>query len=141
MSNTTSSATTQPLAGTGTVNVVVVAPATLKKVAPLSVLNCHCTVGVGLPLAAAVNTAVPPALTVTLTGFVVTAGPVCAWAETPNKRIESAMINGWYRGVVLQAVVIIQILICDRLISGGKAAAGPRARPQMLVILCEFDCN
>src|SRR5450755_3356096 len=53
----------------GTVKVVLVAPATLLNVAPPFVENCHCTVGVGAPLAAAVNTAVPPAFTVTSTGF------------------------------------------------------------------------
>jgi hypothetical protein len=38
---------------------VEVAPLILLQVAPLSVLNCHCTVGVGVPLAAAVNVTVP----------------------------------------------------------------------------------
>ena len=59
----------------GTVSVVVVAPATFWNVAPPSVLNCHCTVGVGLPEAAAVKTAVWPAFTVTSVGFVVITGP------------------------------------------------------------------
>jgi hypothetical protein len=40
-----------------------------------SVLTCHCTVGVGFPLAAAVNVAVCPALTVVFAGFAVTTGP------------------------------------------------------------------
>ena len=44
--------------------VVEVAPLTLLKVAPPSVLICHCTVGAGVPLAAAVNVAVLPAQTV-----------------------------------------------------------------------------
>ena len=39
------------------------------KVEPPSVLTCHCTVGAGLPLAAAVKVAVRPALTVRLVGF------------------------------------------------------------------------
>ena len=43
-------------------------------VVPPLVLTSHCTVGVGLPLAAAVKVAVPPALTVWLAGFVTTAG-------------------------------------------------------------------
>lgn len=47
----------------------------LVQVVPL-VLACHCTVGAGLPLAAAVKTAVCPALTVNGTGCVVTAGGV-----------------------------------------------------------------
>src|SRR5664279_4728187 len=64
-----------PAVTLGTVSVVVVAPATLLKVAPPSVLNSHCTVGVGRPVAAAVNTAVPPAFTVTSVGLVVTTGP------------------------------------------------------------------
>src|SRR5450432_847050 len=59
----------------GTVKVVMIAPAILLNVAPPSVENCHCTVGVGVPLAAAVNTAVPPAFTVTSTGFSVITGP------------------------------------------------------------------
>ena len=44
--------------------VVDVAPLMLLNVDPPSVLTCHCTVGVGLPLAAAVNVAVPPTGTV-----------------------------------------------------------------------------
>src|SRR5258708_40096302 len=43
--------------------VVEVAPGRMLKVAPLSVLTCHCTVGVGEPVAAAVNVAVWPAVT------------------------------------------------------------------------------
>jgi hypothetical protein len=44
------------------------------KGAPLPVLCCHCTVGVGVPLAAAVNVAIPPAFTVWLDGFRVITG-------------------------------------------------------------------
>ena len=40
------------------VRVVEVAPGTLLKVAPPSVLTCHCTVGAGVPFAAALNDAV-----------------------------------------------------------------------------------
>jgi hypothetical protein len=46
------------------VSVVDVAPATLLNVVPPSVLTCHCTVGVGFPLAAAVKLALAPAATV-----------------------------------------------------------------------------
>src|SRR5271166_4710107 len=56
------------------VRVVLVAPVMSLKVEPLSVLTCHCTVGVGLPLAAAVKVAVWPAVTVWLAGWVVTEG-------------------------------------------------------------------
>jgi hypothetical protein len=42
-----------------------------------SVLDCHCTVGVGEPLAAALKLAVDPEVTVLLVGCVVTAGSVC----------------------------------------------------------------
>src|SRR6266446_7034110 len=45
------------------------------KVPPPSVLTCHCTVGPGVALAAAVNVAVWPAKTVRSAGFAVTAGP------------------------------------------------------------------
>ena len=51
---------------------VLVAPEMLLKVEPPSMLTCHCTVGVGLPLAAAVKVAVWPAVTVWLAGWVVT---------------------------------------------------------------------
>src|SRR5208283_2123117 len=51
-----------------------VAPLTLLNVAPPSVLTCHCTVGAGVPLAAAVKLALPAAVTVWLVGFVVTVG-------------------------------------------------------------------
>jgi hypothetical protein len=54
--------------------VVEVAPEIFAKVVPPFVLTCHCTVGVGLPLAAAVNAAVAPAVTLPLTGLVVTVG-------------------------------------------------------------------
>src|SRR6266481_3993468 len=54
--------------------VVVVAPGMSVNVAPPLMLTCHCTVGVGVPLAAAVNVAVWPWLTVRFVGFVVTAG-------------------------------------------------------------------
>ena len=53
---------------------VEVAPEILVKGAPLPVLCCHCTVGVGVPLAAALKLAVRPVLTVWLVGFVVTTG-------------------------------------------------------------------
>jgi hypothetical protein len=45
-------------------SVVEVAPPTLVNVVPPSVLTCHCTVGVGEPVAAAVKVAVCPAVTV-----------------------------------------------------------------------------
>ena len=55
-------------------NVVDVAPATLVKVTPPSALTCHCTVGVGFPLAAAVKVAVELAAALILTGLVVVVG-------------------------------------------------------------------
>src|SRR5213594_3519011 len=48
----------------------------LLKVTPPSVLTCHCTVGVGAPVAAAVKVAVWPAFTVWFTGCVVMVGGV-----------------------------------------------------------------
>ncbi len=53
---------------------VVVAPGMSVNVAPPLMLTCHCTLGAGVPLAAAVNVAVWPWLTVRFVGFVVTAG-------------------------------------------------------------------
>jgi hypothetical protein len=54
--------------------VVEVAPLTLLNVAPPSVLTCHCTVGVGVPVAAAVKLVVAPTVSVSLVGFPVIAG-------------------------------------------------------------------
>ena len=70
-----------PAVTLASVKVVVVAPETLENVAPPSVETCHCTVGVGDPLAAAVNTAVCPAFTVESVGFVVTTGPVLVFVS------------------------------------------------------------
>ena len=67
------------------VRVVLVAPAMSLKVVPPSVLTCHCTVGVGLPLAAAVKVAVCPAVTVWFVGFVVIAG---AWVACSVVRVK-----------------------------------------------------
>jgi len=55
-------------------SVVEVAPAMFVKVAPPSMLCCHCTVRAGDPVAAAVKVAVCPAFTVTFTGFSVIVG-------------------------------------------------------------------
>ena len=57
-------------------SVVDVAPVMLLNVVPPLVLTCHCTVGVGCPLAPAVNVAVPPLATVWLNGFNVIAAAV-----------------------------------------------------------------
>ena len=48
----------------------------LLQVVPLLVLTCHCTVGAGVPVAAAVNVAVVPVFAVTLAGWLVMVG---AW--------------------------------------------------------------
>ena len=53
-----------------------VAPGRMLKDAPLFVLTCHCTVGVGEPVAAAVKVAVWPAVTVWFVGWVVIVGSV-----------------------------------------------------------------
>ena len=55
-------------------SVLPVAPARFVKVVPPLVLTCHCTVGLGSPVAAAVNVADWPAMTVRLAGGVVIAG-------------------------------------------------------------------
>src|SRR6266568_1174167 len=61
------------------VSVVEVAPAISLKLTPPSVLTCHWTVGAGVPVAAAVNEAVCPAVIVRLDGDVVTAGATKIW--------------------------------------------------------------
>ena len=50
-------------------SVVDVAPVMLLNVVPPLVLTCHCTVGVGCPLAPAVNVAVSPLVSVWFNGF------------------------------------------------------------------------
>ena len=60
------------------VSVGVVAPVMSAKVTPPSVLTCHCTVGVGVPLAAAVKVTGVPAVMVWLVGSVVTTGATAA---------------------------------------------------------------
>src|SRR5262245_31928745 len=60
---------------TVTVNEVLVSPGMLLKMEPPSVLTCHCTVGAGLPFAAAVNVTVP-LFADCETGFSVTTGAV-----------------------------------------------------------------
>src|SRR5258708_4130920 len=57
-------------------SVVDVAPGMRPNVAPPSVLTYHCTVGTGVPVAAAVNVAVSPTFSVSGSGFKVTAGLV-----------------------------------------------------------------
>ena len=59
---------------TATLRVVRVAPLMLAQLEPALVESCHCTVGVGLPDAAAVKATVAPAVTVSLTGWVLTVG-------------------------------------------------------------------
>jgi hypothetical protein len=56
--------------------VLFVALAILLKLAPPSELSCHWMLGVGLPLADAVNETVPPAHTALLIGLAVTEGAV-----------------------------------------------------------------
>src|SRR5262249_5281335 len=55
------------------VKLVLVAPVILVQVVPV-VLDCHCTVGFGVPVAVAVNVTKLPAVMVWLTGWVLTAG-------------------------------------------------------------------
>jgi len=69
----------------GVVKLGLVAPLMLVQVTPASVLCCHCTVGEGTPLAAAVKVAVAGATTVTSTGCSVMlggtgAGLTVSWA-------------------------------------------------------------
>ena len=58
-------------------SVALVAPLMFVNAEPPSVLSCHCTVALGSALAAAVNVAVLPALTVRSAGGVVTCGTYC----------------------------------------------------------------
>ena len=49
---------------------------------PEPVFTCHCTVGVGLPVASAVNVAVAPSLMVESAGWVVIVGANCTERAT-----------------------------------------------------------
>jgi hypothetical protein len=78
-----------------------VAPLMLANSPPLA-LTCHCTVGVGLPVAAAVNVALDPAVTVWLTGFVVTTGAELTEftvnvAAVLVAELTELMNTAWYR--------------------------------------------
>ena len=64
------------------VSVVLVAPPRL--VNPVPVSTCHCTVGVGVPVAAEVKVAFAPAATVWLTGSRVTFGGVVGGGVPPR---------------------------------------------------------
>src|SRR5437660_524409 len=55
-------------------SVALVAPLMSLKLVPPSLLTCHCTAGAGVPLAAAVNVAVWPAVTVWFAGCAVIEG-------------------------------------------------------------------
>src|SRR5689334_7386541 len=57
-------------------SVVEVAPSMLFQSDPLLVLSCHCTVGDGVPLAAALNVTVPPEQADRFDGLAVTPGAV-----------------------------------------------------------------
>jgi hypothetical protein len=122
-------------------NVVEVAPATA--VNPLPVFTIHCTVGAGVPLAAAVNVAVAPTTTDTLVGFVVTTGAagvigfeqpatnaIIVSTETPRIRLarRSEILHSldfWKRFKILETMndgvmagllqVCINFLECSRL--------------------------
>ena len=62
---------------------VEVAPAMLAKAPPPGGLDCHCAVGVGEPVAAAVKVTGEPAATLCDVGLLVIAGP----AETVNVKL------------------------------------------------------
>jgi hypothetical protein len=77
--------TFEPFIGADTlvsVSVVDVALGISAKVAPPSLLSCHFTVGVGVPLAVALKTAFEPALTTVLTGLPVMLGAESAASAT-----------------------------------------------------------
>ena len=77
---------------------VLVPPAILLNVWPPSVLICHCTVGAGKPLAAAVKVAICPALTVWFLAFAVMVGAwltvrVKLWVALLPTLLEAAKVS------------------------------------------------
>ena len=98
------------------VRVVLVAPGMSLKVEPPSVLTCHCTVGVGLPLAAAVKVAVWPAVTVWLVGWAVIEG--ATWAVV-TVRVAAVVVavptllvkTAWYSSPFWAVVVLLRVRV------------------------------
>jgi hypothetical protein len=88
-------------------NVVEVAPATDVNVVPPSVLTVHCTVGVGVPSAAAVKVAVSPAFTDEFAGLAVMAGiePTSNVAGFVVALLDEFVNTAWYKFELIAGVV------------------------------------
>ena len=84
-----------PLSAAAAVKVSVseVAPAMSAKVEPPSVDTCHWTVGVGVPVAAAVNETDDPAAAVTFCGLAVTTGAAGGGMVTPTMLLAPESVN------------------------------------------------
>jgi hypothetical protein len=72
-------------------NGLLVAPGMLVNPAPL--LACHCSVGTGVPLAAAVNDTDVPAQAVVLTGLVITIGSLIVSVATLEVLLPQVLEN------------------------------------------------
>src|SRR5271155_1924337 len=73
-------------------SVVDVAPVMLLNVVPPFVLTCHCTVGVGCPLAPAMNVAVWPMVTVWFDGLRLTVGAVLTVSSASLVFVDPAVL-------------------------------------------------
>ncbi len=91
------------------VSVVLVAPLMLLNVLPPSVLTCHCTVGVGVPLADAVNETLAPAVTVWLLGLPVMTG-ADELLEVWNWTAPMSMVPAEERGLPISSVVLAAVV-------------------------------
>jgi hypothetical protein len=112
--------------------VVVVAPATFVKVVPPFVLTCHCTVGVGDPVAAAVKVAVAPAATDTFAGFVVTTGRVFTVSVAAVVVADPAeFVNTASYAFPLCAAVVVKLKLVE--VAPANAVNAP---PPVLTIHC-----
>ena len=80
---------------------MLVAPVMLAHVEPPLVLTCHCTVGVGLPIAMAVKVAETPALTDAVVGLVVMIGAPATVCVTALLVLPVKLLSPAYTAVML----------------------------------------
>lgn len=95
-------------------SVVLVAPLMGLKLAPMSVDTYHCTVGVGVPEAAALKLTVAPLLTLTLAGLVVTWGPVSTMSTAaPLVTVPTELVKTASYSLPLSEEVVVMARVSD----------------------------
>ena len=113
--------------------VVDVAPVKFVNVVPPFVLTCHCTVGVGVPVAAAVNVAFAPAATVTLVGLVVITGAAVIVSEAAVEvTLLTELVNTASNRLPFCPAVVVKL----KVVEVAPATAVKLVPPFVLVIHC-----